>query len=306
MKNFLQAIQLLDEEGDDHGPTQEDLEAADDDPERQSNNKQWTLLYHAFSCVEKLIENQDKKSTIAMCTELGLPKHLLLFAQYHQSYWIRLVCQRLLGHIFSSQRESKGDLIMMLGLDVPEQLVNFTYDFINCLNKPIYQEEMKNQIIKNLIFLAQAMISKQQEDEATPEVTKLFRKISYIGRKAMLDIRTSQDCLETILQFFQASFALKVGEGGTDFMKLVCGPVLELFYRTYTDEQYAKGSIIKDVSLEIVELLQRDLDKPFFIDTYNEVKASILQKRLDRRVKQKQLVATEEGLAMRQNKRSRK
>jgi len=142
----------------------------------------------------------------------------------------------------------------MLGLDVPEQLVNFTYDFINCLNKPLYQEDMKNQIIKNLIFLVQTLISKQQADEPA-EVTKLFRKISYIGRKAMLDIRTSQDCLETILQFFNASFSLKVGESGTDFMKLVCGPVLELVYRTYTDEQYAKGTIIKDVSLEIVELL---------------------------------------------------
>lgn len=111
--------------------------------------------------MEKLIENQDKKATIAMCTKLGLPKQLLLFAQYHQSYWIRLVCQRLLGHIFSSQRESKGDLIMMLGLDVPEQLVNFAYDFINCLNKPMYHEDMKNQIIKNLIFLVQTLISKQ-------------------------------------------------------------------------------------------------------------------------------------------------
>jgi hypothetical protein len=89
-------------------------------------------------------------------------------------------------------------------------------------------------------------------------------------------------------------------------MKLVCGPVLELVYRTYTDEQYEKGSSIKDLSIEIVETLQRDLDKPYFIEVYNNVKSSILQKRLDRKVKQKQLVATEEGLAMRQNKRMRK
>jgi len=39
MKNFLQAIQLLDDEGDDHGPTQEDLEAADDNPDNNSSNK---------------------------------------------------------------------------------------------------------------------------------------------------------------------------------------------------------------------------------------------------------------------------
>lgn len=55
-----------------------------------------------------------------------------------------------------------------------------------------------------------------------------------------------------------------------------------------------------------MDSLQRDLDKPFFIETYNSVKTSILKKRLDRKLKQKQLVATEEGLAMRQNKRMRK
>jgi hypothetical protein len=55
-----------------------------------------------------------------------------------------------------------------------------------------------------------------------------------------------------------------------------------------------------------VDSLQRDLDKPFFIETYNSVKTSILKKRLDHKLKQKQLVATEEGLAMRQNKRMRK
>lgn len=48
-----------------------------------------------------------------------------------------------------------------------------------------------------------------------------------------------------------------------------------------------------------MDLLQRDLDKPFFIEIYNKIKGSILQKRLDRKLKTKQLVATEEGLAMR-------
>ena len=114
MKNFLQAIELLDDEG-------EDKEAvADDDTENHNNNQEWSLLYHALSCVEKLIENQEKKAVIAKCTDFGLPNHLILFIQYHQSHWIRMICQRLLGHIFSFQRESNGDLIMMLGLDVPE------------------------------------------------------------------------------------------------------------------------------------------------------------------------------------------
>jgi len=86
----------------------------------------------------------------------------------------------------------------MLGLDVPEQLVDFTYSLINCLNKPVSSEDMKNQIIKNLIFLVSALNSKQLAGLPV-EIDKLFRKISYIGRKAMLDIKTSKDQLETIL-----------------------------------------------------------------------------------------------------------
>jgi len=66
---------------------------------------------------------------------------------------------------------------------------------------------MKNQIIKNLIFLVQALIS-QNDNGQTVEIDKLFRKVSFIGRKAMLDIRTSKDQLETILQFFNVSFEL--------------------------------------------------------------------------------------------------
>jgi len=57
---------------------------------------------------------------------------------------------------------------------------------------------MKNQIIKNLIFLAQALLAMQQNGLHV-EMDKLFRKLSYIGRKAMLDIKTSKDQLETIL-----------------------------------------------------------------------------------------------------------
>lgn len=100
MKSFLRAIQLLDDEASDQG--QADALASEADPESQSNEKQWTLLYHALSCVEKVLENQDKKAAVAVCTNLGLPKHLLLFVQYHQSYWVRLICQRLLGHVFSN------------------------------------------------------------------------------------------------------------------------------------------------------------------------------------------------------------
>ena len=214
MKGFLKAIELFDEE---------DLldatpDEGEDDDEFQSTEDQQTLLYHALLCVEKVLENQDKKTAVTECTSLGLPRHFLLFAQYHRSFWVRLICQRLLGHIFSYQHESRGDLILILGLDVPEQLVDFTYSLVNCLKKPVVSDEMKTQIIKNLVFLVQALNSKQLSDIPVG-IDKLFRKISFIGRKSMLDIKTSKDKLETILQFFSVSFELQSGQAAIDFKK---------------------------------------------------------------------------------------
>ena len=92
----------------------------------------------------------------------------------------------------------------------------------------------------------------------------------------------------------------------TEVLKQICGPILELAYRTYTDEQYERGTVIKDLSIELVETLQSSLDKPFFIEAYGIVKTQILQKRSARKMQPKQLVGTEEGMAMRKNKRIRK
>ena len=60
MQSFLNAIDLGDDE--------EELKAMDeelDEPETDQN-KPWSLLYHAFSCIERLLEHQDKKSVTAV------------------------------------------------------------------------------------------------------------------------------------------------------------------------------------------------------------------------------------------------
>ena len=89
-------------------------------------------------------------------------------------------------------------------------------------------------------------------------------------------------------------------------LEAVCGPILELVYRIYTDEQYAGGTPVKDCSIEIVEQLQKEVDKSLFIETYSSVKNQILEKLSARKMHQKQLVGTSEGLAMRQRKRELK
>ena len=48
------------------------------------------------------------------------------------------------------------------------------------------------------------------------------------------------------------------------------------------------------------------MSKPFFIETYGKVKNEIVKKRQARKMQQKQLVGTVEGMAMRANKRMKK
>lgn len=127
-------------------------EDAEQEPE-VDQNKPWCLLYHALACVERLIENQDKKIVAASIMKLQLSKSILFIAQHSTNYFIRMVSQRLLGHLFACQIELKLNLPQLLNLEIPEQLEELTYDLVNCLYQPSQTEEMSNQIVKNLLFM---------------------------------------------------------------------------------------------------------------------------------------------------------
>lgn len=181
-------------------------------------------------------------------TDHNIPRGLFLLARRHHSYWIRLISHRLLGHIFAYQREAKVNLVSLIGLDIPEQLVELNYDLIEGLRKPVYTQDMQDQLVKNLLFLFNSLVEQSRGPKAKAEiksafkVDKLFKKASYIGRRVMLDIKSSQDRLEAILKFFKLSLQLaKTLDSDNEenpLTKECCGPILELVYRTSTDEQY--------------------------------------------------------------------
>jgi hypothetical protein len=60
--------------------------------------------------------------------------------------------------------------------------------------------------------------------------------------------------------------------------------MLELVYRTYTDEQYS-DSKVKELSLEVVDYFTNNLEKLFFVNIYKNVKDGINLKRNERRKK---------------------
>jgi hypothetical protein len=102
----------------------------------------------------------------------------------------------VLGHLFFFQSESKSDLLVVLGLEIPEQLVDLSLSMLDGLRKQVNTSDMQEQIVKNLIFLTNYLLKADQD------ILALFKKASFIGRKVMLDIKTSEDRLKTILQYF--------------------------------------------------------------------------------------------------------
>lgn len=53
------------------------------------------------------------------------------------------------------------------------------------------------------------------------------------------------------------------------YIRLCIGPILELVYRTYSDEQIPQT--VKDISVELVDQLSAGLEKNFFITEFNRV-----------------------------------
>lgn len=103
----------------------------------------------------------------------------------------------------------------------------------------------------------------------------------------MLNVSKAKDPIANIMLFFQVAlhlFAESQTEGKVDNEKTreALKPMLELIYRIYTDEQY-KDTRAKELSLELVEMLSTNIDKGFFIDTYNDVKNEIHRKRIERK-----------------------
>jgi hypothetical protein len=80
--------------------------------------------------------------------------------------------------------------------------------------------------------------------------------------------------------------------------------MLELVYRTYTDEQLPAS--VRDPSTELVDKMSDSLEKDVFIKIFNQVQMAITQARTERKIKEKMLVTNEEGIVKLARKRAKK
>ena len=69
--------------------------------------------------------------------------------------------------------------------------------------------------MKNFTFLLQQILKLENRGQALPQI---FRKMSFLGRRAMIDIRTSRNALAPILNFYTLSLELL----SKDLVREVC------------------------------------------------------------------------------------
>jgi hypothetical protein len=70
-------------------------------------------------------------------------------------------------------------------------------DYVKCLHKPIYTDELETQIVKNLVFLINQITTTCKTD--TTNIAGVYKQISIVARRAMIDIKSSKDRLKAIL-----------------------------------------------------------------------------------------------------------
>lgn len=112
---------------------------------------------------------------------------------------------------------------------------------LGVLNFPHVTDELSNQLIKNLVFLQRLYIQACVSRNQISEISKPYKKASFIGRKFMGDKTESTGTkLHTVVQFFTVSVKLfeaeNDGKSDNELLRSCLGPILELVYRTYTDE----------------------------------------------------------------------
>ena len=92
------------------------------------------------------------------------------------------------------------------------------------------------------------------------------------------------------VQLFEAQSEQKKDN---ELIRICIGPILELVYRTYTDEQLPAN--IRSLSTELIDTLSSNLEKSFFIEQYSKIQQGIVKGRQERKMKQKLFTGTAEG-----------
>lgn len=160
----------------------------------------------------------------------------------------------MFAHVLESKK--KVALHEMLGLE-SEEVGKWAHELTNAVAKNL-NDELKDQIIKNLVFLLQ---------HSEVDSTALYQRLAHLGRKAMNDIRTAKPHLGAILLLFSVSIQVLLEQGK---LQAACPHILSLTIRIATDEQYGREDTVqlRQAADEVHHSMQQALGAMPYLESY--------------------------------------
>jgi len=212
-----------------------DLGESSDEVEEEIETPNWNQVYLAVLCIENLFATIDSKAMlVAVKSQAGLLEDISFLAFHHDNCWVRLSTQRIFGHIFATINGTKQTAATVFALDSFIDLQKFLYQMLSVFNCAFVSQDLAKQLVKNLVFLTEAALESEADVE---EISKIFSKASFIGRK-VLGTKTESTAtkLVALLQYYSAILSLLLQQNKLDELKAFTNPILKFVYRTYTDE----------------------------------------------------------------------
>ncbi|CDW84473.1 small subunit processome component 20 homolog [Stylonychia lemnae] len=279
MRKFFQSIDLM-ENNDQKLITINDDESEDKD--------QWSPLYYAFENINKLLTKSETQSNAfkLLAKYIRFLPQLSLIITQHHIYWIKLVAHQTIQSFLKNMINSKLNLTTLYKLEDSKDQLKIVASYTNTFKSLPMTSDLSKILVDNQLTLLRQQLNQKSETQLE-EVKSIFKKLSLIGRKIMLNINQASERLECILRFFMESLSLfeEHSEMNKDnqYVRAVVESILQLVFRIYTDDQYLQNTPPKTLSYQMVDYFSNNLEKAFFLTLYNQVKKSILDKRQERK-----------------------
>ncbi|XP_041354948.1 small subunit processome component 20 homolog [Gigantopelta aegis] len=263
------------------------------------------FLYNTLNTLAKILQHCDVIAKPQWTEQLNtIWEHIYAHLQYAHA-WVRLVSAQLFGLLFASwtpedlcqtENQSSDKLSQYLQIDLTEKVKQLIYAFVSQLQSPILDQDLADQVVKNMLFLGSVVILLSQHDvdvkpsddaETSPQQPLSVR---WITRKMVREanheavISPRKTIKRSSVFKWLAAYSLKLdSECLTDILHIILPPLQREITRLTED------SCLKTLAQEVINLLKKTVG----VEDFTKVFISVQQSRSARKETRKRHRAIE-------------
>ena len=139
--------------GIDLGETSEEELALVEANQDGEEDAKWSEAYLTVSTLENLFASCEPAQVIGAFEE-SLGRDIVQLSWRHENFWVKFACQRILGHMFAiCQQSSNFSQVFGEVFAQKENLLKLVYQMLSVFTSAPMNEDLANQLVKNLTFL---------------------------------------------------------------------------------------------------------------------------------------------------------